>query len=191
MKLLHVVANPDAAFERNNHFCMVMVSEVMGKKKARKARGYVHWPYYLKGYETKSENGETLPDYLGSYLDRLDDPAVCVVFKLNWRGFGGFKRVASGESPWARLIALEDKLHDKGVVDRSILRRKVRDGQNTLLWLDTWNGDQTLAERFHRLAVLDVNIGCTVADRWSDQGWKWNWRRQVDGGGGGGCRRRR
>ncbi|KAL4584844.1 hypothetical protein LXL04_009454 [Taraxacum kok-saghyz] len=152
----HVVANPDAAFERNNHFCMVMVSEVMGKKKARKARGYVHWPYYLKGYETKSENGETLPDYLGSYLDRLDDPAVCVVFKLNWRGFGGFKRVASGESPWARLIALEDKLHDKGVVDRSILRRKVRDGQNTLLWLDTWNGDQTLAERFHRLAVLDV-----------------------------------
>ncbi|KAL4588679.1 hypothetical protein LXL04_001573 [Taraxacum kok-saghyz] len=45
-----------------------------------------------------------------------------------------------------------------------------------------WAGDYALAEVYPCLAVLDVDIGCKVADKWSDGGWRWNWRRQVEGG---------
>ncbi|KAL4576124.1 hypothetical protein LXL04_012213 [Taraxacum kok-saghyz] len=35
---------------------------------------------------------------------------------------------------------------------------------------------------YPRLAVLDVDLGCTVAERWSSQGWRWHWSRELTGG---------
>ncbi|GJY07102.1 hypothetical protein Tco_0374156 [Tanacetum coccineum] len=45
-----------------------------------------------------------------------------------------------------------------------------------------WLGDSALYQRYNRLFRLDVNEDCYVADRWSNNRWNWQWRRQIEGG---------
>ncbi|KAL4590957.1 hypothetical protein LXL04_003904 [Taraxacum kok-saghyz] len=73
-------------------------------------------------------------------------------------GFGGFKRVASVDSPWARLIAVEEKLDANGGIKQNVLFRKIQSGEDTLFWLDNWVRENTLAEVYPRLAVLDADV---------------------------------
>jgi hypothetical protein len=40
---------------------------------------------------------------------------------------------------------------------------KVRDGQRTLFWLDTWHGDRALKDQFPRLFSCALNPGCSVS----------------------------
>ncbi|KAL4571819.1 hypothetical protein LXL04_018584 [Taraxacum kok-saghyz] len=68
------------------------------------------------------------------------------------------------------------------LIAKSVLVKKVGDGQNTRFWLDCWIGDMPLCKKFPRLATLEVDIGCMVADRWTPRGWTWQWRRTFKGG---------
>ena len=51
---------------------------------------------------------------------------------------------------------------------------------------DVWIGDNALNQRYNKLFRLDVNEDCYVADRWSNNGWNWHWRRPIEGGRTGG-----
>ena len=64
----------------------------------------------------------------------------------------------------------------------SVLARKVGDEKNTRFWLDSWIGDRPLCKQFPRLAALEMDLSCLVADRWSQGGWVWQWRRSFEGG---------
>ncbi|KAL4565983.1 hypothetical protein LXL04_030092 [Taraxacum kok-saghyz] len=97
-------------------------------------------------------------------------------------GFGRRSAPAVGGSPWARIISAHGKLDDKGVVSSSVLYKNVGDGQDTRFWLDCWVGDKPLCLLFPRLAALEVDIGCSVAERWSLGDWRWLWRRVFEGG---------
>jgi hypothetical protein len=39
---------------------------------------------------------------------------------------------------------------------------KVKDGQRTLFWLDTWHGDRALKDQFPRLFSIAMHQGCSV-----------------------------
>ena len=54
-------------------------------------------------------------------------------------------------------------------------------GRDTLFWEVCWIGDRPLAARFPRLVALERNRNCMVADRWSVDGWTWEWQRPIVG----------
>ncbi|KAL4565506.1 hypothetical protein LXL04_029604 [Taraxacum kok-saghyz] len=54
-------------------------------------------------------------------------------------------------------------------------------GRDTFFWEDCWIGDRPLAAVFPRLAALERNRSCTVADRRGVDGWTWEWQRPLEG----------
>ncbi|KAJ9565552.1 hypothetical protein OSB04_001518 [Centaurea solstitialis] len=44
----------------------------------------------------------------------------------------------------------------------SLFQRKLGDGVDIKFWLDNWEGRQTLAEKWPRLAAIDVNQNCSL-----------------------------
>ena len=80
------------------------------------------------------------------------------------------------------MVAADNKLHVKGVVEHSVLQKKIGNGCNTRFWKDFWLGDFKLEDQFPRLALVDINPECTVADRWTDEGWSWQWAHAVTRG---------
>ncbi|KAL4576481.1 hypothetical protein LXL04_012575 [Taraxacum kok-saghyz] len=107
----------------------------------------------------------------------------------NKGGFGGFKKVASGDSPWARLIALDKKLDASGVIRQNVLRWKVRSGHDTLFWLDNWVGENTLAEVYPRrqleggvsAAQMEELVFKLVNEKCIDGQDYWQWGINSDG----------
>ena len=87
-----------------------------------------------------------------------------------------------GGSPWSRILAATNKLHNADLVPRSTMRRKIGNGEDTRFWEDCWVGDKPLSIQFPRLFALDGDGGCRVADRWDGCGWRWQWQRSFDGG---------
>ncbi|KAL4572312.1 hypothetical protein LXL04_019084 [Taraxacum kok-saghyz] len=85
-------------------------------------------------------------------------------------------------SPWARVVGAVSKLHSKGVVNHNALRRKLGDGKQIHFWSDCWLGRLPLKIEYPRLAALEEDVDCRVADRWSSGGWRWHWRRHITGG---------
>ncbi|PWA34062.1 RNA-directed DNA polymerase, eukaryota [Artemisia annua] len=60
------------------------------------------------------------------------------------------------------------------------MRKRIGNGRNTQFWSDLWVGDQTLKERFPRVFVLERIKDCSIADRWCDDNWNWNWIRNMN-----------
>ncbi|KAI3506263.1 hypothetical protein L1887_28620 [Cichorium endivia] len=76
-----VLANPDIMFEQNNHFCKLMLREVLEKK----TTGTANWRHYLKHVQIKTrlhKKWETLSNSHRSFLDRPVPPYAA--FKLEW-----------------------------------------------------------------------------------------------------------
>ncbi|PWA77416.1 RNA-directed DNA polymerase, eukaryota [Artemisia annua] len=59
------------------------------------------------------------------------------------------------------------------------MQKGIGNGRNTRFWLDLWVGDQTLKERFPRVFALERIKDCSLADRWCDDNWNWNWIRNM------------
>ncbi|CAH1441501.1 unnamed protein product [Lactuca virosa] len=74
-----VVAKPDVHFRHTNHFCKLMLREVLEKKTTR---GGQYWCRYLKDAQIRPhETWETLTN---SHRSFLDGPESATYFKLNW-----------------------------------------------------------------------------------------------------------
>ncbi|KAI3691214.1 hypothetical protein L2E82_49434 [Cichorium intybus] len=79
---MHVLAKPDTRFRHNNHFCRLMLREVLELNETRTA----YWPRYLKHVQMKrflDKNWETLTKSNRSFLDGLA-PGDYIDFKLEW-----------------------------------------------------------------------------------------------------------
>ncbi|XP_042753919.1 putative F-box/LRR-repeat protein At3g28410 isoform X2 [Lactuca sativa] len=79
-----VYAKPDDHFNHNNHFCRLMLREVLEKKTT--TTGIVYWPHYLKHVQIKQpldQKWETLTNSHRSFLDG-STPDVYLYFNLNW-----------------------------------------------------------------------------------------------------------
>lgn len=59
-------------------------------------------------------------------------------------------------------------------------RIRVGDGTTTLFWKDIWVGQAPLQEAYPDLMMLSRNPEATIAESWSNQGWKLNFRRHLN-----------
>ena len=55
----------------------------------------------------------------------------------------------------------------------------VGNGLETRFWEDCWVGDRPLGLKLPRLAALYEDRRCMVAQRWADNGRRWQWQRPV------------
>ncbi|KAL4591885.1 hypothetical protein LXL04_004859 [Taraxacum kok-saghyz] len=97
---------------------------------------------------------------------------------------GGFSlpsRLGSG-GVWGGVVAVVDRLHSTGIVPLNVIRRQVRNGEDTSFWHHVWCGENTLASVFPRLYRLAVNGQAMVADYRGEDGWCFNWCVPVRGG---------
>ncbi|KAL4589976.1 hypothetical protein LXL04_002889 [Taraxacum kok-saghyz] len=128
----------------------------------------------------------------GLNLGSLVSFNLALVMKWRWRFVHGDQLwvsiirsiygVQGGCSPWARVVGAVSKLYSKGVVDHNALRRKLGDGKQIHFWSDCWLGRLPLKIEYPRLAALEEDVDCRVADRWSRGGWRWHWRQHITGG---------
>ncbi|GKV36164.1 hypothetical protein SLEP1_g44325 [Rubroshorea leprosula] len=87
-------------------------------------------------------------------------------------------------SPWWKDICkLNTGLGNKDGWLLPNFNLKLGDGTSVKFWLDVWVGEDSLANVFPRLFLLDINKNCSIYDRgqWSDGGWCWRlqWRRPI------------
>ncbi|KAL7612235.1 hypothetical protein Lser_V15G09031 [Lactuca serriola] len=78
----HVFARPDSRFRHNNHFCRLMLREVLEKKTR-----IVYWPHYLKHVQIRQYRHQKWKTLTVSHRSFLDGsaPGVYMYFKLMWR----------------------------------------------------------------------------------------------------------
>ncbi|KAL4564923.1 hypothetical protein LXL04_028999 [Taraxacum kok-saghyz] len=82
----HVSARPDSMLKHKNHFCKLIVMEVL-EKNMNKTTTTSYWPHYLKNVQIErphNKKWETLTDSDTSFLEKLAPEHVPVQFKLNW-----------------------------------------------------------------------------------------------------------
>ncbi|KAI3497423.1 hypothetical protein L1887_40020 [Cichorium endivia] len=81
----HVIPYPDISFSHNNHFCRLMLREVLEKKIKTMTRT-AYWPHYLKHVQIRQDpyqKWKTLTNSHRSFLDG-SSPDVDLEFKLEW-----------------------------------------------------------------------------------------------------------
>ncbi|KAL4585058.1 hypothetical protein LXL04_009671 [Taraxacum kok-saghyz] len=71
-------------------------------------------------------------------------------------------------------------LQDLWIEYSSVFEIKVQAGYNTLLWLENWVGDGTLATRFPNLFELDKRKTCFIGERVGPNNLKWAWKRSPN-----------
>ena len=84
---------------------------------------------------------------------------------------------------WGKIAGLNLVTENANISLISFFCRQIGNGENTKFWIDQWCGDVPLKVRFPRLAMLDNEIECRVADRilCSDKSkdFNWNWSRPI------------
>ncbi|XP_076934551.1 uncharacterized protein LOC143600884 [Bidens hawaiensis] len=89
--------------------------------------------------------------------------------------------------PWKQIASVQAKFEGLGVNLTKAFKCKVRHGRNTMFWLDTWNGDESLFIQFPLLFQLEVSKNCLVSDRLTMYGGEicgtWEWSREPSSSG--------
>ncbi|KAJ9558649.1 LOW QUALITY PROTEIN: hypothetical protein OSB04_013263 [Centaurea solstitialis] len=84
---------------------------------------------------------------------------------------------------WGKIANINTALEEDNIPLSSLFLRKLGNGKNTYFWTDLWCGNISLKTKFPRLAALEKNIGCQVADRLlltvEENNWNWEWRRAL------------
>ena len=77
-----VFANKDAFFQNNNHFCKLMLTEVLHKKTTTKT---THWSHYLKKVQIRTRHHKRWETLSNSHTRFLDcSTPINATFKLEW-----------------------------------------------------------------------------------------------------------
>lgn len=96
---------------------------------------------------------------------------------------GGDQARRSAKGVWRKISAVDLKLEKFNISLPSLFLRRVGNGRNTRFWDDLWCGNACLAEHFPRLAAVDANMSCLVADKLSRSmnglAFTWEWRRNL------------
>ena len=63
-----------------------------------------------------------------------------------------------------------------GINFHDILKKQVRNGNDTLFWLDSWCDSESLKDKFPELYQLERHKTCRVSQRVQAEGHTWEWR---------------
>nr|GEX91650.1 RNA-directed DNA polymerase, eukaryota, reverse transcriptase zinc-binding domain protein [Tanacetum cinerariifolium] len=83
---------------------------------------------------------------------------------------------------WQEMVREFHSLKAKGIDCTSFIKRKLRNGENTLLWEDFWLGDCALKTFHPRLFALKVRKHITVAEKIGSASLDSSFRRKPRGG---------
>ncbi|KAJ9557412.1 hypothetical protein OSB04_012026 [Centaurea solstitialis] len=78
---------------------------------------------------------------------------------------GDVRRGSSRAGTWANIANLQKDLNLYNLHLDSLIQRPFNSGVNVNFWQDTWVDSGPLAQKFPRLAALDVNVNCSFAER--------------------------
>ncbi|XP_076891407.1 uncharacterized protein LOC143571311 [Bidens hawaiensis] len=67
--------------------------------------------------------------------------------------------------PWKHIVNISKGLKELGLDLENGFRREVKEGNNTLFWIDHWCGDSSFHVRFPLLFQLETQKWCSVSDR--------------------------
>ena len=95
-------------------------------------------------------------------------------------------RISYRNGTWTTIAGIQSALHNSNLVLDDLFLRNFDGGRNIRFWRDKWVGNCTLEERYPRIAALDMNVDCFIAERITraDDGicFRGNWRREVRNG---------
>ena len=84
---------------------------------------------------------------------------------------------------WGQICRINKKLESVNLDLSGLFQCKIEDGKNTKFWSDIWYGDGPLEKLFPRLAALEVEKDCFIADRIiryeNGTTINWRWRKPV------------
>ncbi|GJU60451.1 RNA-directed DNA polymerase, eukaryota, reverse transcriptase zinc-binding domain protein [Tanacetum coccineum] len=83
---------------------------------------------------------------------------------------------------WCLGCQFNKSVHSNEGLPKETLRHRVGNGPQIKFWKDSWIGEKPLNIRDNRIFRLDLHEDCYIHDRWSPNGWIWNWRRPVENG---------
>ncbi|XP_071718424.1 uncharacterized protein [Rutidosis leptorrhynchoides] len=162
-----------------------------GSKEDRK----IHWVKWSEIIKSKEKGGLGVVSY--------DSLNKALLYKWRWRyvtcsewlwvsvikASHGEQR--DGYSPlvnknvtgsWAHINRAISDIHVQHPSVGSSLSLKLGNGNNTLFWFDKWLNGSSPKICFPRLFALESDKFCKVSDRRLQDGWSWNWRRQIRSG---------
>ncbi|XP_071699047.1 uncharacterized protein [Rutidosis leptorrhynchoides] len=102
-----------------------------------------------------------------------------VVSAIHGTDGGVFGSNVNGSSTWSNVVKLIKEMDKKDIIPLNSLRRRVGNGISIKFWKDHWIGEGPLFSRYNRLAHLDSNIDCTLADKLVNGSWVWSWLREL------------
>nr|GEW45912.1 RNA-directed DNA polymerase, eukaryota, reverse transcriptase zinc-binding domain protein [Tanacetum cinerariifolium] len=88
----------------------------------------------------------------------------------------------SRSSTWINIIRECNLLSSKGINLLPHMKKKVRNGMNTLFWVDVWLTDTPLMHLYLRMFALECIKNSIVADKINANSISWSFRRPPHGG---------
>lgn len=76
-------------------------------------------------------------------------------------------------SVWNNIAGVIKELEKTGISFQDILRKQVKDGGDTLFWMDAWCDKEPLRKRFPELFQMESRKSCTVKERIHEVGPTW------------------
>ncbi|KAJ9565573.1 hypothetical protein OSB04_001539 [Centaurea solstitialis] len=98
---------------------------------------------------------------------------------------GKLGQVTTPKGNWSTIASINRSTEKANLSLSSLFSKSLGRGTKTRFWQDVWCDEGSLADRFPRLAALDKDKDCTIADRITEtsQGkvFTWEWRRHLRG----------
>ena len=95
----------------------------------------------------------------------------------------GYNLSKNKRSTWSRIVNTYKDFDRVNLPLNNLLTKIIGRGDNTRFWNDVWCDSCSLAEKYPRLAALDMNQNCWVSERVrkTNNGleFRWNWRRAI------------
>ncbi|KAJ9550277.1 hypothetical protein OSB04_014322 [Centaurea solstitialis] len=99
---------------------------------------------------------------------------------------GGLTTESLKKGVWGSIAAINKAINASNIPIESLFQRHMGDGSNIKFWLEPWGGSETLINLYPRLADLEVDVNCSLADRVYVSDGRTNfqgcWRREIRNG---------
>ncbi|CAI9267946.1 unnamed protein product [Lactuca saligna] len=77
---------------------------------------------------------------------------------------------------WNNIAEVANELTKVGISFQDILKKKVKNGNDTLFWMDEWCDGEPLKDQFPDLYQLERRKTCRISQRVLAEGYNWEWR---------------
>ncbi|KAL4581896.1 hypothetical protein LXL04_006430 [Taraxacum kok-saghyz] len=81
---------------------------------------------------------------------------------------------------WFNIVSISSDLKTMGIDQNTIWNHTINSGNNTLLWLDNWEGSGNLALKFPNLYNLEKRKSCFISERFQNNIFSGSWKRNPN-----------